>query len=308
MTTASLPSRLWTYQAERFPLLKHGVLILVFSGGEAVFGALARGASPDWKAVTVAAVVCLLLFAQLRIADEHKDNDDDRRWRPERPVPRGLITLGELRLVGVAAAAIQIGATALLDLRLVPLLLAVWGWMALMSVEFFAPVWLKARPILYLVSHMAVMPLIALFAVACGARGDIFVNPAVGAFLGLAFLNGVVLEIARKSWAPGDEREGVETYSRLWGVRMSATATALAGLGSAGLALTVQSLLGLAWPFFMVVAAAAGLLVAATFAYGRRATTRGSSRLETASGLFVLTIYLGVAWLPAAWRLWGTAT
>jgi 4-hydroxybenzoate polyprenyltransferase len=152
------------------------------------------------------------------------------------------------------------------------------------------------------------MPLIALFAVACGARSDIFVNPAVGAFLGLAFLNGVVLEIARKSWAPGDEREGVETYSRLWGVRMSATVAGLAGLVSAGLALTVQSLLGLAWPFFVVVAAAAGLLVVAAFGYGRRATTRGSSWLETASGLFVLTIYLGVAWLPAAWRLWGTAT
>ena len=307
MSIDSLSARLWTYQAERFPLLKHGVLILVFSGGEAVFGALARGVTPDRKAIIVAAVVCLLLFAQLRIADEYKDNEDDCRWRPERPVPRGLISLSELRLVGIVAAAIQIAATALLDPHLLPLLLLVWGWMALMSVEFFVPTWLKARPVLYLVSHMAVMPLIALFAVACGARGDILVNPAVGAFLGLAFLNGVVLEIARKSWAPGDEREGVETYSRLWGVRSSATVTTLAGLGSAALALTIQHLLGLAWPFFLMVLSGAGLLATAAFAYGREATTRRSSRLETASGLFVLLIYMGVAWLPAAWRLWGAS-
>ncbi len=304
MTTASLPSRLWTYQGERFPLLKHGVLILVFSGGEAVFGALVRGASPDWEAVFVAAVVCLLLFLQLRIADEHKDHEDDCRWRPERAVPRGLISLGELRIVGVAAAVIQVGATTLLDWRLVPVLLLVWGWMALMSVEFFVPAWLKARPILYMVSHMAVMPLIALYAVACGARSAVTGSPAVAAFLALAFLNGVVLEIARKSWAPGDEREGVETYSRLWGPRGSVAVVVMAGIGSAGLALAVQILLGLAWAFALVVMVGIGILIVAGLAYAGRATTQTSGRLETASGVFVLLIYLGVAWLPATWRLW----
>jgi 4-hydroxybenzoate polyprenyltransferase len=173
---APLPDRLWAYQAERFPLFKHGLLILVFSGGEAVFGALVRGVAPDWKAVAVAAIVCLLLFAQLRIADEHKDHEDDSRWRPERPVPRGLVSLSELRLVAVLGAAIQVAATLWLDPRLIPILLIVWGWMALMSVEFFAPRWLKARPITYVVSHMAVMPLIAFFAVACGARETVLVS------------------------------------------------------------------------------------------------------------------------------------
>jgi 4-hydroxybenzoate polyprenyltransferase len=305
MTRASLAARLWTYQAERFPLFRHGVLILVFSGGEAVFGALARDALPDWRAVAVAIVVCLLLFAQLRIADEHKDDEDDRRWRPERPVPRGLVTLAELRFVGIAAAAIQIAATALLDVRLTLVLLLVWGWMALMSVEFFVPAWLKSRPVLYLVSHMAVMPLIALFAVACGARGELMVNPAVGVFLALAFLNGLILEVARKSWAPGDEREGVETYSRLWGVRRSAMVVALAGAGGAALALTVQALLGLPWVFGLGIGAGAALLGVAVVVYGRRPTTETAGRLETACGLFVLLIYLAVAWLPAGWRLWG---
>jgi 4-hydroxybenzoate polyprenyltransferase len=308
MTAASLPSRLWTYQAERFPLLKHGVLILVFSGGEAAFGALARGAPMDGRAIAVAALVCLLLFLQLRIADEHKDHEDDSRWRPERPVPRGLVTLAELRLVGLAAAAVQLVATAWLDLRLAPLLLLVWAWMALMSVEFFAPRQLKARPVLYLVSHMAVMPLIALYAVACGARASVAASPAVAAFLALAFLNGVVLEIARKSWAPGDEREGVETYSRLWGPRVAAAVVLLAGLGAAGLALAAQALLGLSWGFSIVVLAGVGLLAFAGVAYGRGPTTQRAGRLETASGLFVLLIYLGVAWLPAAWRSWGAWT
>jgi 4-hydroxybenzoate polyprenyltransferase len=303
----SLAARLWTYQVERFPLAKHGLLILVFSGGEAVFGALARNAPPDWRAVAVASVVCLLLFLQLRIADEHKDHEDDSRWRPERAVPRGLVTLAELRWLGLSAAVVQVAATALLDLRLVPVLLLVWAWMALMSVEFFVPAWLKARPILYMVSHMAVMPLIALYAVACGARAAVTGTPAVAAFLALAFFNGVVLEIARKSWAPADEREGVETYSRLWGPRRSALVVAAAALASGLLALWIQTVLALPWGLLLVVILGVGLLLAACAVYARTAATRAAGRLETASGLFVLSVYLGVAWLPAAWRAWAAS-
>lgn len=301
--TGPLAGRLWTYQAERFPLFKHGVLILVFSGGEAVFGALVRGVEPDWKAVAVAAAVCLLLFLQLRIADEHKDHADDSRWRPERPVPRGLVRLSELRLLAALSAIAQVAATAWLDVRLLPILLAVWAWMALMSVEFFVPGWLKARPITYMVSHMAVMPLIAFFAVACGARETVLVSPAVAAFLALAFLNGVVLEIARKSWAPGDEREGVETYSGLWGPRRAALVAALAGLGSGLLALWVQSTLAVGWPIALSIVIGIAVLMGAAWRYAGAATTKTSSQLETASGLFVLAIYLGVAWLPAFWRI-----
>lgn len=302
--TPPLANRLWTYQGERFPLLKHGMLILVFSGGEAVFGALVRGVEPDWKAVAVAAIVCLLLFLQLRIADEHKDHEDDSRWRPERPVPRGLVSLAELRGVAAAAAVVQVAATAWLDPRLLPILLVVWTWMALMSVEFFAPRWLKARPITYMVSHMLVMPLIAFFAVACGARETVLVSPAVAAFLTLAFLNGVVLEIARKAWAPGDEREGVETYSKLWGPRRAAWVALLAGVVSALLALLVQASLALPWWMSAVIATGAALLAWGGLSYAARPTTGASGRLETMSGLFVLCIYLGVAWLPAAWRAW----
>ena len=50
----------------------------------------------------------LLFFLQLRIADEFKDYEDDARYRPYRPVPRGLVSLRELAWVGVGAAAIQL--------------------------------------------------------------------------------------------------------------------------------------------------------------------------------------------------------
>jgi 4-hydroxybenzoate polyprenyltransferase len=285
---------------------RSGLLILAFSGGEALYGAHLRSAGGAWRpdpaAIAVAAVVCFLFFLQLRIADEHKDNVDDTRWRPERPVPRGLVTLAELRRVAVAAAAVQAGVTALYQWTLLPVLLAVWGFMALMSVEFFAPAFLRARPILYLVSHMLVIPLIAWFAVSCGlhAPGSARAGAGLAAFLTLALCNGVMLEIGRKTWAPASEREGVESYSRLWGPQRAALCVAAAGALGTLAALTAERLTGAGVLSAVVAVAGLGALLTTLFVFHHRMTPSAAGRVEAATGLAALTSYIGVAWLPAA--------
>jgi hypothetical protein len=40
--------------------------------------------------------------------------------------------------------------------------------------------------------------------------------------------NGVVLELGRKTWAPQDERAGVESYSSAWGLARALSAWAAA--------------------------------------------------------------------------------
>src|SRR5688500_2830765 len=100
--------RWYTYQKERFPLLAHGTLIAAFSACAVAFSSMLRGApSPGWQAYLTAFVVCLLMFLQLRIADEFKDAEEDARWRPYRPVPRGLVTLSSLRIIFILAAMVQ---------------------------------------------------------------------------------------------------------------------------------------------------------------------------------------------------------
>src|SRR5882762_10392211 len=99
----------WVYQRERFPVVAHGVLIAAFSSSAVSYSALLRGAWPRMASIGVAFVTCFLFFLQLRIADEFKDFEEDSRWRPYRPVPRGLIKLRELGVVFAMAAAIQLG-------------------------------------------------------------------------------------------------------------------------------------------------------------------------------------------------------
>lgn len=307
---APLASRLWTYQAERFPLFRHGALIVAFGASAVCLSDLLRGGDPPKPyAILVAVLVLLGFFMQLRIADEHKDNADDAKYRPERPVPRGLVTLGELRWVALALAVAQVALTASLDWRLLGLLALVWAWMALMTREFFAPAALRARPILYMVSHMMVMPLIDLYATACdwlpaGTAPAGRFGLALSAFLGLSLANGIVLEIARKSWAPDQEREGVETYSKLWNP------------ARAGLSVAVFMFTGLTLSAYVHVQSHAamvfliGLLLATAYAmyaaidYACAPTPKTSKALETGSGVFVLANYLLLGVAPMAEHLW----
>ena len=52
-----LPRRLWIYQAERFPLRRHGPLITVFCGAAALYGARLVGGSPSLP-VLLSAILC----------------------------------------------------------------------------------------------------------------------------------------------------------------------------------------------------------------------------------------------------------
>ncbi len=290
--------RWWTYQKERFPLFAHGPLIAAFSACAVSFSALLRGAPvPEWPMFLAAFLVCLLMFLQLRIADEFKDAEEDARWRPYRPVPRGLVKLSELRILFLAAAALQLLLALWLDPRLLWVLGIAWAYLALMSVEFFCRDWLKARPVVYLVSHMGIMPLVDFFGTACEWLPRAGHPPAgLGWFLAASFFNGIVIETGRKLRQPADEEEGVETYSRLWG-KSGGAAVWLAMLAAT---LLCAALAALKIGFLLPVAAGLGtLLILAIFA--ARRFVKGSlpgKNIELLSAAWTLALYLLLGLIP----------
>ncbi len=249
-----MANRWWVYQRERFPVVSYGLLLAVFSLSALTYSTLARAQArwPQPGAFLVAAVCAFLFFLELRIFDEWKDYEDDLRYRPYRAVPRGLVTLSELRTLWAVAAVIQLAFVIWWDVRLAPLLIAVWGYMGLMGKEFFVRDWLRAHPFSYLWSHMLILPLIYLFVTACdpGMEGAAR-RTGIAWFLFAGFFNGVVMEIGRKIRAPQDEERGVETYTALWGRRNAvgawAAALALSALGACLAAREVHFLGSAAW-------------------------------------------------------------
>jgi 4-hydroxybenzoate polyprenyltransferase len=220
---STLPQRGWIYQQERFPLFKHGLLIAIFSGATVGYGASLTATTPSLASALVAFVSTFGFFWQMRVADEFKDLADDAQYRPYRPVPRGLVSLRELAMLGLLSAGLQALLAVWLFPSLLGLLVGVWAYFGLMGQEFFVRHWLKAHPVAYVLSHMVIVPLIGGYAIATQTlptAGTAFPAGTLP-FLLACFCNGLVIELGRKTRLPPGEEPGVETYSALWGLPMA---------------------------------------------------------------------------------------
>jgi 4-hydroxybenzoate polyprenyltransferase len=310
LAMASAPAtvhRWWIYQRERFPLAAHTPIIAAFTVTGIGYSALARGSGNlSGRQVVAAFAISFLFFLQLRLADEFKDFEEDSLYRPYRPVPRGLITLRELAFVWAAAIALQLLIVPWLSASLVALLAGVLAYLALMSKEFFARRWLKRHPIVYMVSHMIIMPLIFLIASACDWMSAGLTHPPQGiVWMMLAnFFIGMVIEIGRKVRAPDDEEHGVETYSQLWGPGGALLAWLAVMATSAVLVYPAARIIRFPQiEFVLLPLIAVSIVVAVVFL---KHSDRGRGKwIEALSGMWAVVTYLGMGIVPVALRYYG---
>ncbi len=253
------------------------------------------GTAPVWQAFAVALVTCLIFFLQLRIADEFKDAEEDATYRPYRAVPRGLVSLRELGFVFALGAVIQLGLAVLYSPMLVIVLAIAWTYLAMMSVEFFARDWLKARPITYLWTHMLIMPIVDFYATACHwiPSGE---KPwaGLGFFLAASFCNGLVIELGRKLRQPSGEEEGVPTYSKLWGLKNAAWVWFGCLLATGVFATVAATIIQFTLPVLITLSVLS--VWALKHVVGYRKTE--SKTFELIAGVWTLALYLSLGIVP----------
>lgn len=297
----TLLHRLWIYQAERFPLVKTVPLLACFSAASITLSAVLSGRSlPGLCAYVIGFFLVFILFFQLRVADEVKDGEDDAKYRPERPIPRGLVTLRLIVSLGLVTIPLGIILALMHGAGLIWLLLLTWAWLTAMTFEFGVPALLKARPVLYLLSHMAIMPLIDLLLTGIEWLPFGSAAPALWLFIALSFSNGCVLEIGRKLWVPENERIGVDTYSGLWGPKRAANIWLIFVGISAGLLLGVGVATGFTLAFALIALAGVAVCVNTARRYTTHLTPKAEKQMDTIAGLWVFGCYATAGFLPLA--------
>ncbi|PJI93140.1 4-hydroxybenzoate polyprenyltransferase [Yoonia maricola] len=297
----TLAERLWVYQAERFPLAKTVPLLACFSAASITLSAVLAGRPlPGFSAYLIGFFLVFILFFQLRVADEVKDGEDDAKYRPERPIPRGLVTLRLIVSLGVATIPLGIVLALIHGAGLIWLLLLTWAWLTAMTFEFGVPAWLKARPVVYLLSHMAIMPLIDLLLTGIEWLPHGSAAPALWLFIALSFSNGCVLEIGRKLWAPENERAGVDTYSGLWGSKRAADIWLIFVGISALLLIGVGIATGFALAFALLACAGFACCIFMARHYAATPTPKAEKQMDTVAGLWVFGCYATAGFLPLA--------
>lgn len=221
----ALSARIFAWMDERFPL-KNALLFFILYLTTAT---VARSALEGGVYISLLdLLVCLVvwsLFLVIRIFDEHKDYTLDVINHPRRVLQSGLITLKHLKILGGVAVFSQIVFSSYADGFSFGGASMSWiimfGYLTLMGAEFFCGEWLEKRLTLYAFSHMLIMPLIV-FWLANLAVPSVVLNGSLMVMMLLAFISGFCFEITRKTKGIEEERETVDSYSKIFGTKVSA--------------------------------------------------------------------------------------
>jgi len=178
-------------------------------------------------------------------------------------------------------------------------LLAAYAWLGMMTAEFFVPAWLKARPLVYLVSHMAIMAFIDFYVTAAEWLPHApLPPPGIWVFVLMSCINGCVLEFGRKTWAPANERDGVETYSRLYGPRVSVRVWAGCCIGAWLLLSFIGFSAGTGWLAALLGAVMLVPVLVTARSFARDPTAALQQRIDTLAGLWVFACYAIAGFSP----------
>lgn len=285
---------------ERFPVA-NAILTFVLFTAAILFSRLLTGQADVPIQVGAVDFIPFLayygFFFMLRVFDEHKDYELDCHNHPERILQSGLITLTDLKVLGALAIIGQGVVSAWLDGWTLGTVLSGWLvviiWSSLMAKEFFIGEWLSQRLVLYALSHMVVMPMGLIWVVSMGSPGAAL-PPIVYVLAGFAFISGFTFEIARKIKTPEDERDTIDSYTKIFGT---------AGAPKVALSLVVSGALVLCYlmnsvltdvhiGFYIAVLAIPALVAPPYLKFIKEPNSELPDKIEAGAGVALLLSYI----------------
>ncbi|MFH0952930.1 MAG: manganese transporter permease [Verrucomicrobiota bacterium] len=297
-----IAARWWTFTKERFPPTSHLPMVLTFTLANAAMACrlLAVPFSPAKFCVVV--LVSLLFFFRLRCFDEIKDYQVDLKLNPTRPLARGLLALGQVKVVILALAVLELALAAALGAAALAAHAVAVGYSFLMYREFFIGRWLRPRLTTYAVTHTFVSILQG-WSIAVQMTGVPLTR-----FTGFMLLFGPVnwmlfnvFEFARKTFAPEEERPRADSYSSLFkplGAALLCTSQIVIALGLLA-ALPRGSLAGFGWlvgPAWLAQALLALLPLGTAGFYVAHPEPVMARRYRAVLGAYLVLFYALLAW------------
>lgn len=221
-TTQPLLERWTTLVRERFKPQVYLPMIFVFTATNALFLTKSEGRSWDWLRFAAVFVMLLSFFFRMRVFDEIKDYETDLAINPHRPLARGVASFRQVKRGLFVFICFEL---------LVAWNLGFWPFMAhliaifyslMMFEEFFLSDHLRPHLTTYAITHTFVSCLLGASAAVAMTGVDLrSLGPYHFYFFltNWAFFN--LFEFARKTFAPEEERDKVESYSKIFGVQLA---------------------------------------------------------------------------------------
>lgn len=276
------------YQNERFPFL-----IIIFTTAAVIFSSFTVAASEFsfGKASVIAFITSLLFMFHIRLFDELKDFEHDLKYYPDRPVSRGLMSIGEIRNLAVCVIAIEVLINLLDPVGVLLLFFIALCYSLIARKEFFVRKWLRDHFFTYNLVHYVQMSLLLIYFYSLA--GATLWPPSRLLIFHFFFTNFtlILLEWARKMRPRFEENESRDTYS--------------ARLGIVGVSIAFAAIVATTFLFFYAIKIAGGsaafsmiyawlalaLLTAAILVYAIKKTKISSSALQLSSLVFFVLLH-----------------
>lgn len=256
--------RMRMYFAEMFPIPQHASLALLTYLSIAVFARwVEKQSSPIASWYTLLGVWSVFgLWLILRLMDELKDEDIDRKLFPDRPLPSGRVSASDIKKTLAGGILLYLVA----HLAAGPALwtaLFVLGYSVLMFKRFFADELLRKNLIITLVTHNPIVPLMlaqcfVIFAAEHGLALNKLPWELIVPFIVMLWSPFLAWELARKIRSP-DEETAYVTYSRLFGHVGAAVLTAGIQMIALFIGFYFWSRFSLSWLYLAILASGLGL-------------------------------------------------
>lgn len=294
--TDPLWRRIGAWMDERFPAANALLFFILYLACAVVSREGARdGAEPGLQWLDIlACLVTWSLFLLIRIFDEHKDYAIDVINHPQRVLQSGRITLTHLKTLGAVAIVVQLVFSWLIAGEVGAMVWAImFAYLCLMGVEFFCGEWLEKQLLLYALTHMAIMPLIVWW-LAVLANPEVQFTPVLIAMMSLAFVSGFCFEITRKTRGPEEERDTVDSYTKILGVKGATTLVFVLVSAMVVNQIVLLWLAGVSWLIVYAVLAVLvwGLAIKSLMKFLKAPTLEGREDNEKAVAITMLLGYV----------------
>ena len=243
------------YLRERFPLPVYLTLV----GGFVSSGAILSGKPVSLMSASAAFLAVFSFFGLLRLMDEFKDYDIDLIAHPERPLPRGLLGVRQVKKIIIRWEVIMLALSPPIGLifnwQAAGIYLLMIGHLWLMYKEFYVSEWIEKHTLVYALSHQLVLIWVCSFCVVIVNHSGL--SNAETWWYGTLILGSFfTYEVCRK--LDPSAHEMLRTYRKLFGLAQTGLLVVFTSL----IACFSAWKLGLAFPLWI-----ASMLVIGTYCF-----------------------------------------
>jgi 4-hydroxybenzoate polyprenyltransferase len=207
------------FSKERFPLLRHILLIIFYVSANALVALHSASFNPVMTYKEVLCVIAVLfIFFHLRIFDEIKDYKNDLVVHKDRPLARGLIKVSEAKQAAAFLIILELCLSIVINEAAFIAALCTIIYSLIMYKEFFIGKWLRPKMATYALAHTLISCWMSAFIFSAVTNSNFWKIPKVyGMFVLVNWMIFNIFEFGRKTFGKEEEKELIESYSKRLG-------------------------------------------------------------------------------------------